>query len=149
MFSFLFILWIAIAIGFAVAEMISITFYMMPFSLGGAVAFVALILGAPPVLQFVLFITVSIVALVLLRPFAKRVTRKSPEQTSAIDRFADAVGVITQPVEAPGGYGRVTVLGEDWLCAALDPDDSCAVGTKVTVDHVDGTKLIVVPCPEC
>jgi membrane protein implicated in regulation of membrane protease activity len=133
-------IWLVAAALLYIGEMLTTTFYLLPFAIGATVALIVCALAGPLWLQWLLFAVVSVIALALLRPVAHRVTRDAPEK-SGVDRLIGRPGEVIEG-RAPNGEFRVRVERDVWnaLCA----DGSVPTpGTHIKVDHVDGTHLIV------
>ncbi|MDR3308203.1 MAG: NfeD family protein [Coriobacteriales bacterium] len=133
-------IWVVLTAALCVGEMFTGSFFMLPFAVGAAVAAVANALGAPLPIQWVLFIVISLIALFLLRPFAKKVTIETAKK-SGVDRLVGSIGVVIRG-DAPEGEARARVDREEWN--VLTEDGSVPqVNTRVRVMGVDGTHLIV------
>jgi membrane protein implicated in regulation of membrane protease activity len=166
-------IWIVLAAALCVGEMLTMSFFMLPFAAGAAVAAVACVLGAPLWLQFALLIAVSIIALAVLRPLASRITKNNVEK-AGVDRLIGSTGVvIASGVDAAAAAGavataaagavadtatdaspagaardkqefRVLVQRDEWN-ALSDDGAVLPADTRVEVLRVEGTHLIVKP----
>ncbi len=65
-------IWIVAAAVLFIGEMLSLSFFLLPFAVGAVVAAVISVTGLDLVWQLVAFFAVSIVVLAALRPFARR-----------------------------------------------------------------------------
>jgi membrane protein implicated in regulation of membrane protease activity len=128
-----------------VGEMLTMTFFLLPFGIGATVAFVASLLGAPLWLQWVLFIAISIIALIALRPLARRLTAKAEQTKSGVDRLIGMTGHVIEG-NAPSGEMRARVAREVWN-VATEAGSHLPVDTPVKVLRVDGVHLIVEEAP--
>ncbi|MDR1714141.1 MAG: NfeD family protein [Coriobacteriales bacterium] len=135
-------IWVVLAAALYIGEMLTVTFFMLPFAVGATVAAISAALAAPVWLQWLLFVLVSVLALVLLRPVARRVTKNQPER-SGVDRLLGMTGHIIEG-NAPSGEARARVDREIWNVTVED-DAQLAVGQHVKVIRVDGTHLVVRP----
>jgi len=133
-------IWVVLAAGLCIGEMLTASFFMLPFAVGAGVAAIACVLGSPLWLQFLLFLVVSIVALAALRPVAKRVTRSNVEKAGA-DRLLGRAGTVIAGEPHAGGF-RVLVDRDEWN-ANTEDGTVLGVGTQVQVLAIDGTRLIV------
>lgn len=133
--------WIVLAAALYIGEMLTFTFFLLPFAVGATVSIFACAFGAELWLQWVLFIVVSISALVVVRPLAKRLQRNAPTEKSGVDRLIGCDGVILEQT-APSGESRARVIREVWN-VATEGDDVLQPGDKIMVLRVEGTKLIV------
>ena len=94
-------------------------------------------------LQIVLFVAVSALLLVLLRPFLKRYVNPLKVKTN-VDALPGQRAVVTQTVDNLAGTGEVRLGGSLWTARARE-DQVLQTGTVVTVTGVEGVKLIVIP----
>jgi membrane protein implicated in regulation of membrane protease activity len=134
-------IWVILAAALCVGEMFTASFFMLPFAVGAAAAAIALIFGAPIELQFVILIVVSIVALIAMRPLARRVTIESAEKAGA-DRLVNKIGSVIVGGNAERREFRVLVQNDEWNAVSTDKS-ILPIGTEVEVLQVDGTHLVV------
>ena len=95
-------------------------------------------------LQITLFLALSCLALVFTRPLAKRLQKPEPVGTNA-DRVLGAQGVVTEDIDNLLSQGRVSVLGNSWAARSARPQEKIPAGEQVTVERIEGVKLIVAP----
>jgi len=138
-------LWLFLAAGLLVAEMLSVTFFLIPFAVGAIAAWIVNMVGLNLGTQWVVFLAVSIISLAAFRPLARRLTQGASARTG-VDRLVgmDAI-IIDQP--APTGLRRAKVDGDTWN-VVLEPGleeytKDLQVDERVYVMRVDGTRLIV------
>ena len=137
--------WLIVAAGLLIGEMLTVTFFLLPFAVGAIAALVANLIGLSLTVQWFVFLILSIIALAAFRPLAKRLTRGDSAKVG-VDRLSglDAV-IIDQP--APEGLRRAKVSGETWNVALEQGfewmTNDLQVGEHVYVLHVEGTRLIV------
>ena len=132
--------WVVLAAALSVGEMLTTSFFLLPFALGAAVAALIEALGVDLVWQWVAFTVVSIVALVLFRPLAPRITPKT-SQKSGVDRL---IGMSAKVIEGQSlaGEGRARVGTEVWNVVTEDGKRP-PVDSTIEVLAVDGAHLIV------
>ncbi len=138
--------WVLLAIGLAVIEIVSTTFFPIFFAISAIGAAVAEAAGADPLIQWAIFGLGGFVLSGLLRPIAKRQLDKGPSLQSNVDRLVGRVGAVTQVIDGRAGTGAVTVDGEIW--SAKPFGDSLAqipAGADVEIHEVRGATLIVAP----
>lgn len=136
--------WLAVTILAAVAEALVPALVSIWFVPGGLAALIASLAGGPVWLQAVLFLGLSVLALVFTRPLARRLQKDGPTSTNA-DRVLDGVGVVTQEVDNLLGTGRVSIMGNSWAARSAAPEGKIAENTRVRVERIEGVKLIVSP----
>ena len=83
------------------------------FALGALAALVSALLHAPLWLQIVWFLVVSIAALALTRPLAKKYINAKTQPTNA-DMLIGQECVVTETIDNVLGMGAVTVGGKIW-----------------------------------
>lgn len=137
----------AILAGLAfVGELLSVSFFLLFFSLGAAVALVMAFAGLGPVAQAIGFIVASVLSMVVLRPaLLNRLSLRGGERYAGHRGIAGESAVVTEPIEA-GGKGTVRVgSGEFWTARALYSRDGIGKGAKVRVLDTDGLTALVEP----
>ncbi|MDR3053127.1 MAG: NfeD family protein [Coriobacteriales bacterium] len=132
--------WVILAAALCIGEMFTATFYLLPFGLGAIAAVIANALGADLLMQWLLFAAVSVVALIFLRPLARKLTRKESPKTG-VERLIGMTGEVIEGT-APAGESRARVDREVWNIALRD-SSAPAPGSRVRVLAIDGTHLIV------
>lgn len=133
--------WATLAAFLFVAEIFTAGFFMLPFGIGAAVAALLEYLDVGVGWQWVAFIAVSTISLVLLRRFADRVTHEPPVKMG-VDRLIGMTGIVTEELTPHSAKGKVRVDREEWRADGPDAGP-VAVGTTVRVEAVEGTHLIV------
>jgi membrane protein implicated in regulation of membrane protease activity len=134
-------IWAGLAVLFFIAELFTAGFFLVCFGVGAVASAVAAGLGVPPIWQLAIFVTTSALALLLLRPFAQRINRTTPNQVGG-DRAIGREAVVTEAIDPATGRGMVRVERESWR-AELDDHTPAAEGERVRVIRVEGTRLIV------
>jgi membrane protein implicated in regulation of membrane protease activity len=135
--------WVLLAAFLMIAEIFTAGFFLLPFGVGALVAAVLEFLGVSVGLQWLAFITVSAAMLVLLRRYADRLTHEPPIRTGA-DRLVGKSGIVIQELVRDKPGGMVRIEREEWRADAPG-HGPLAVGTRVIVERIDGTYLIVRP----
>ena len=111
------------------------------FAGGALAALVSASLGAKPWLQLVLFLAVSAVLLLALRPIAKKLTR-GREYATNVDANIGRLAIVVEPIDNLRGTGRVMIGSVDWT-ARSDDGSVIPKGEKVRVLRVEGVKVCV------
>ena len=136
------IYWIIIFIVLLIIEIATLGLTTVWFAAGALAAFLAGILGAGLAVQIVLFLVVSIVLLVLTRPIAlKYFTTK--RQSSNVESMIGRQGVVLETIDTIKSQGLVEVDGETWSARTDEPEGVIPKDTVVSVEGVQGVKLIV------
>lgn len=137
------LVWLIIAFVLAVIEAFSLGLTTIWFAGGSVVAVVAALLGASVPLQVVIFVVVSILLLVLTRPWAMKHFKSTLENTN-IDAVIGKEALLTKDI-SPFSAGEAKLNGLTWVALATDKNLSIPAGKAVRVDAVEGVKLIVTP----
>ena len=115
-------------------------------ALGGIVALILELAGLGKEIQVVVFFAVTILAIVLTRPLAKKMTSFIKTPTNA-DMNIDKIGKVTKILDEELGIMRVKVENNDWS-ATTENKSVLPVGTEIVVQAIEGVKLIVKPVGE-
>ena len=131
------------ALAFA-GELLSVSFFLLFFSLGALVALVVAFLGLGPVAQAIAFVAASVLSMVVLRPaLVHRISFRGSERYVGRVSIAGKSGVVTASIE-PGGSGTVRIgSGEFWTARAVYPEQRIESGTRVRVLDTDGITALV------
>lgn len=135
------IVWLALAVIFAIAEAATMGLVSVWFAAGSLVAMVASMLHAPLGVQIALFLVTAAVTLVLTRKFAKQQFNKDRERTNA-DRVVGTVAIVTETVDNDKPSGQVRAAGQIWTARSLH-GTVIPEGAKVTVHSIRGVKAMV------
>lgn len=139
--SYMSFFWLAVAIIAAIVEGIVPALVSIWFVAGGIAALIVSLCGGSMLLQFVLFVAVSALALAVTRPLVRRMQKTAPVPTNA-DRVIGAEAIVTEEINSLLATGRVSVRGASWAARA-EENETIAVGDTVVVRSIEGVKLIV------
>jgi len=135
-------IWLIIAGLSAGLEILSGDFFLLMVGGGAAAAALAAALGAALWLQLVVFGLVSLLLVLGVRPWARRMlTKDTPDIADGIDAIIGARAVVTQTVDNHGG--RIEVGTEEWSALAQLPYEVLEVGTPVIIVQVRGAHAVV------
>lgn len=88
------------------------------------------------------FTVLSVLSIYYLRPvLSKRFKVNETVKPSSIESFLNKEGVVIEKIE-PNKKGKVDVEAESWLARSNDKVD-IDIGTKVKLNMIDGTTLVV------
>jgi membrane protein implicated in regulation of membrane protease activity len=134
-------IWVILAAALYVGEMLTASFFLLPFAIGATIALIANFLGADLWLQWLLFILISVIALIAFRPLAKRLTAKADPEKSGVDRLVGKTGTIVEGLTQAGRM-RASVDHEIWT-VTTETSQQLPENTLVKVLRVEGTHLVV------
>lgn len=135
------IFWIVLLVVLIIIEAVTAQLVTIWFAAGAAAALIAELCGLQQWLQWVIFIAVSAVALIVTRPLVRKVTKKTVQPTNA-DRCIGQTAIVTEDIDNIGGKGQVNVNGVTWTARSAD-GTVFRKDEHVTVEKIEGVKLIV------
>ncbi len=135
------IFWAVAIIVFGIAEAVTAQLVSIWFVAGSIAALIAGLCNAPIIVQVVLFLAVTIIALVITRPLVKKYITPKKEATNA-DKVIGQIGVVTEEINNINATGQVKVDGKIWTARSLE-NKIIPNGDEVIIDRIEGVKLIV------
>ena len=135
--------WLIAMVLFGVLEAVTVGLTSIWFALGALGALAAAAASAPVIVQIVVFLGVSFLTLLLVRPLAQRFVNDRKVATNA-DRVIGREAVVTEDIDNIQGKGRVSISGAVWT-ARTEDDRPIPAGSKVQVLRIEGVKVIVAP----
>jgi len=136
-------IFLVIGLGLSAAEIAAPGLVLLPFGGGGVIAALTGFLGAPPLVQAVVFLVSSAALFLALRPVAKRLNRVDSDDGVGARRLIGARGVVLEDIPVDDS-GLVRINRETWRAEA--PDEGVLVaGTTISVTEVRGTRVVVTP----
>lgn len=133
--------WIGLIVVTAAVEAATVQLVTVWFAVGGVAGLIAYAAGLEIWLQILIFAIVSAVALAVTRPIVKKFTNGRRMPTNA-DRFIGEKAVVTEKIENDLSKGAVKIGGLEWTARSVD-SETAEVGEQVTVEAIEGAKLIV------
>ena len=138
--------WLIAMVLFGVLEAVTVVLTSIWFAVGALAALIAASLGAFALVQVIVFLVVSFVTLLLVRPLAQRYINDRKEPTNA-DRVIGREAVVTQAIDNLKGEGQVNGSGAVWTARSQE-EAPIPAGARVRVLRIEGVKVIVSPVPE-
>ncbi len=135
------IFWIVLLVVLVIVEAATAQLVTIWFAAGAAAALIAERCHAPEWLQWIIFIAVSVIALIATRPLVRKATKAKRQPTNA-DRCIGQTAVVIEEINNIEGKGQVHVNGIPWTARSLD-GTVFKKDELVTVERIDGVKLIV------
>ena len=134
--------WVVLMIVFLIVEGVIPGLVSIWFAPGSLAALIAAMLGAQIWLQGLWFVIVSLAALILTRPLARKYVNSRTQATNA-DMLIGQECIVKETVDALHGTGAVFIAGKDWTARCSDPEQIIEAGTVAVVEKIEGVKLIV------
>ena len=135
------IVWMALLILFGIGEAVTVGLTSIWFAAGALAALVAALLNGPLWLQIVLFLLVSLLSLLAIRPLASKYLNSKVEPTNA-DRIIGIETYVLEPINNLQATGTVRISGMVWS-ARSENDTPISEGTLVRVLRIEGVKVYV------
>ena len=137
------LIWLIVAVVFAVGEIATLSFFLAPFAGGALVATVVSAVGAGEFVSWASFIVVSIVLLLALRPLARSHRRMPAQLRTGTAALVGRSGMVTERIANDEGTGCVKLEGESWTARAYDGDEIIESGKRVQVMEIRGATALV------
>jgi len=142
--AYLWIIWLSIFVLAIIIEAITSDLTSIWFAGGAMIALIiSFIPGVAWWIQVIVFIVISTVMILGLRPLAKKLL-KTNITSSNIDEMAGKKGIMLKGYDELN-HGEVKINDVVWTAIGADESKAIAQGTKVVVVAVNGNKLIVRP----
>ena len=136
------IIWLILMVALLAVEASTVTLVSLWFAAGALAAMLVSFFG-PIWLQITVFLAVSVVLLLALRPLVRKYITPKVTKTN-VDSVVGSVGLVTAPVDNILSSGQVKLGGMEWT-ARSTTGAPIPVGTKVKVDRIEGVKVFVTP----
>lgn len=121
-----------------VIEFVTVNLVTIWFAIGAVAAIITTIFTDSILIQSIVFVVVSVIALLITKPLINKFKKFEVEPTNS-DRVIGKVGEVTQKI-GKNKYGEVKVYGNTWTASSKQVIN---VGERVKVLSIDGVKLVV------
>ena len=135
------IVWLVLLLLFSLGEAVTVGLTSIWFAAGALAALICALLGGPLWLQIVLFLAVSVLCLLAVRPLAKKFINDKVQPTNA-DRILGAQARVTEDIDNIQGKGAVTIGGITWS-ARSEGGQPIPAGSLVRILRIEGVKVFV------
>lgn len=132
--------WAVIFIVTLLIEISTVSLTTIWFCVSSFISLILALFSVSPVIQFIIFIVLSVGLLIVTRPLIKKFMAKEITHTNA-DKLINMVGTVTKEILI-GEIGEIRVNSELWRAVSLDQVD-INVGEKVVVKSLTGNKVLV------
>lgn len=136
------IYWLIIFVVLLLIEIFTMGLTTIWFAAGALAAFLAGTAGFDLVIQILVFVIVSVVLLILTRPLAVKYLNNASQKTNA-ESLIGQHALVLEDIDTLKAEGRVEVGGQNWSAKTDEPDGKIPKNTVVTVEGIQGVKLIV------
>ena len=134
-------IWLIVTILLLIFEICSATFGAICFAIGAGFSALAAGLGANITWQIIIFVVVSLLTFIFLRPVVMRfLERKSKDVKTNADAIIGRKGVVSERIDTEQHTGRVAIDGDDWKAVS---EDGSVIEKGATVEIVKLDSIIV------
>ncbi len=133
--------WIVLAVVLVIIEAMTPQMITIWFAVGAFSALISSLFKIHWAFQATIFVTVSVIALILTRPLVKKYINQNKIPTNS-DRVIGKTGIVKETIDNTNAVGIVSVDGNLWTARSAD-GSVIEAGTKVTAERIEGVKLIV------
>jgi membrane protein implicated in regulation of membrane protease activity len=137
------VLWLILAVVFAVGEIATLGFFLAPFAAGAAVAAIVSAAGAGLVVSLAVFLVIAAVLLAALRPLARSHKRMPPEIRTGTAALVGRDATVVERIVNQEGVGCVRIDGEVWTARSYLEEEVYEPGTRVQVVEIRGATALV------
>lgn len=136
------VVWLILLILFAGMEAATAGLVSVWFAVGAAAALLTSLATGNLLIQTLVFLAVSLLALLALRPLTRKFVAPKIVPTN-FDRIIGAAAVVTEEIDNLKGQGAVVVGGVTWTARSEQPDRMIPAGATVQVLWIEGVKVFV------
>jgi membrane protein implicated in regulation of membrane protease activity len=137
------IVWLVAACAFGIGEMLTTGFFLAPFALGALLAAGVDAAGVSGIGPWIVFVLVSVLTLVVVRPIAKSHMHVPPQIRTGAAALIGKQAIVLERIVNDEGVGCVKIDGEVWTARSLDEDQVIEKGTRVQVVDIRGATALV------
>jgi len=134
-------IWLIILVILVAGEAITVGLTFIWFAVGAFGGLLVAALGGPIWLQIVVFLALSALALVLVRPAAAKLLTPGISPTNA-DRVLSQIALVTEEIDNVAETGQVKLFGQVWT-ARSESGDVIPLQTRVRILRIEGVKVFV------
>lgn len=133
--------WLIAAIVLVIIEICTAGFGALCFAIGAGFSALASALKAPIEWQIVVFVIISLLTFILIRPVVIRfIDKKSKDVKTNADALIGRKAIVSERIDASQHTGRVAVDGDDWKAVS---EDGVAIEKGTDVEIVKRESIIV------
>ncbi len=134
------VMWLVLAIILFIIEALTVGMVCIWFGIAAVVSMLSTFFTSNVYIQWLIFIIVAVVTLVLFRPLAKKSISDSKEKTNS-EALIGRTAFLTEEINEEK-RGRLKVGDVSWI-AVSQSGETIAKGEKVKIVSITGNKLVV------
>ena len=135
------ILWLIAAGIFFIIEIATVGFLIFWLGIGAILAMVTSFITDSIIIQTIVFVVSSSILIPLTKPLADKFGNKKVVPTNSYS-LINKRGIVIMDIDPIKGVGQVKVNGQIWS-AKTEDDSIISKDSEITVDKIDGVKLVV------
>lgn len=139
--NIIYVVWAGLIVIFGVVETATAQLVSIWFVIGAAAALVTALCGGSLPVQIIVFVLVTVLALVFTRPLVKKYIHPKRVKTNA-DKVLGQYGIVVTEINNIESAGQVKADGKIWSARSAD-NSIIPPGTEVVIEKIEGVKLIV------
>ncbi len=135
--------WLILLVVLVTGEAITVGLTFIWFAVGALGGLLVAVLGGAIWLQVVVFLALSALALVLVRPAAAKLLTPGISPTNA-DRVLSQIALVTEEIDNIAETGQVKLFGQTWT-ARSENGEVIPAQSRVRILRIEGVKVFVKP----
>lgn len=141
------LLWLGILAVLLIIEAATVGLVTVWFAGGALAAAIASGAGANAIIQWLLFLAVSLALLLFTRPMAVRYMKRGIPRTN-VNSLIGKKAVVIQKIDNLSQTGQVRINDIEWMARTESDKETIPEESVVEIEAVRGVKLIVKKCKE-
>lgn len=133
--------WMIVLVALVVGEAITVGLTFIWFAVGALGALLVSVLGVSIMVQIAVFLLLSTLSLILVRPAAARLLKPGISPTNT-DRILGQTALVTQTIDNLAQTGQVKLSGQVWT-ARSENGQVIQEKTRVRILRIEGVKVVV------
>ena len=135
--------WLILLVVLVTGEAITVGLTFIWFAVGAMGGLLTAVLGGAVWLQIVVFLALSALSLVLVRPAASKLLTPGLSPTNA-DRVISQIALVTEEIDNIAETGQVKLFGQVWT-ARSESGETIPAQSRVSILRIEGVKVFVKP----
>ena len=135
--------WLILLVALVTGEAITVGLTFIWFAVGAMGGLLVAVLSGPVWLQIVVFLALSTLTLILVRPAAAKLLTPGISPTNA-DRVLSQIALVTEEINNIAETGQVRLFGQVWT-ARSENGEVIPAQSRVRILRIEGVKVFVKP----
>ena len=135
--------WLILLVVLVAGEAITVGLTFIWFAVGAMGGLLVAVLGGAVWLQIVVFLLLSALTLILVRPAAAKLLTPGILPTNA-DRVLSQIALVTEEIDNIAETGQVKLFGQTWT-ARSEKGEVIPAQSRVRILRIEGVKVFVKP----